>query len=113
MLCGVSTTRETRRRGARRSVVQSQEPAMSLTGSAWLAGASPLIVAQALPAAYWLAPIGAVASLAMALFFYRSIMEASEGDESMVRIARAVRDGAYAYLRRQYKIVAAVFAVLV
>ena len=34
-------------------------------------------------------------------------------DANMIRVATAVREGAYAYLKRQYKIVAAVFAVLV
>ncbi len=66
-----------------------------------------------LPPAYWLAPIGAIAALVMAFAFYKSLMSHSEGDEDMIHIAQAVRDGAYAYLRRQYKVVAAVFAVLV
>lgn len=76
----------------------------------------PLLAQEAvttLPTAYWLAPIGAVAALAMAFFFYGSIMKASEGDENMIRIAQAVRDGAYAYLTRQYRIVTVVFIVLV
>ena len=48
----------------------------------------------------------------MALVFYKSIMKASEGDESMVRIAQAVREGAYAYLSAQRKKVTIVFIVL-
>ena len=67
----------------------------------------------ALPAPYYVAPVGAVLALIMAIVFYKSLMANSEGDENMIRIAQAVRDGAYAYLRRQYKIVAIVFAVLV
>jgi len=59
------------------------------------------------------APIGALAALAFAYIFYKGFMAKSEGDEDMVRIAQAVRDGAYAYLSRQRKIVAIVIAVLV
>ena len=81
-------------------------------------GAPPLETLEAaqsvsLPAAYWLAPLGAIVALLMAVLFYKSVMSHSEGDESMVRIAQAVRDGAYAYLRRQYKVVAIVFVILV
>src|SRR5690606_31471386 len=42
-----------------------------------------------------------------------SVMSKSEGDSEMVRIAQAVREGAMAYLKRQYKVVAGVFVVLV
>ncbi len=67
----------------------------------------------ALPTAYYLAPVGAILALIMAFVFYGQIIRHSEGDDNMVRIAQAVREGAYAYLRRQYKIVAAVFVALV
>ena len=66
-----------------------------------------------LPGPYFLAPVGAILALLMAIFFYTRVMSHSEGDDNMVRIAQAVRDGAYAYLRRQYRIVAMVFVVLV
>ncbi|WP_432800362.1 sodium-translocating pyrophosphatase [Poriferisphaera sp. WC338] len=69
--------------------------------------------AATLPSLYWLAPIGAVTALIMAFFFYTGFMKQDEGDENMVRIAQAVRDGAYAYLRRQAKVVYAVVALLV
>lgn len=66
-----------------------------------------------LPPAYWLAPIGGVLGLLMAFVFYRGFMAQSEGDENMVRIAEAVRQGAYAYLKRQYKVITIVFVILV
>ena len=66
-----------------------------------------------IPTAYWVAPVGAVVALVMAAVFRASVMKRSEGDENMVRIAQAVRDGAMAYLTRQYKVVAGVFVVLV
>jgi len=62
---------------------------------------------------YILGPIGAVTALIMAFVFSRSVMARSEGDENMVRIAQAVRDGAMAYLTRQYKVVGVVFVILV
>ncbi|MCA9285525.1 MAG: sodium-translocating pyrophosphatase [Phycisphaerales bacterium] len=66
-----------------------------------------------IPPAYWLAPIGAIAALVMARFFTASVMSRSEGDAEMVRIAAAVREGAMAYLRRQYRVVSIVFVALV
>jgi len=79
--------------------------------------ATPAVAAPAkigeLPMAYYLAPLGAVLALGFAFAFYKSVMAHSEGTDDMVRIAQAVRDGAYAYLRRQYKVVAIVFLVLI
>ncbi|MCB9840587.1 MAG: sodium-translocating pyrophosphatase [Phycisphaeraceae bacterium] len=63
--------------------------------------------------AYWLAPLGAIAALGMARVFTASVMKQSEGDEEMVRIAAAVREGAMAYLKRQYRVVAGVFVALI
>ena len=63
--------------------------------------------------ALWLiAPIGAIVGLFAALMFYRSVMKNSEGTDQMKKIAQAVRVGAMAYLRRQYRAVAIVFVVL-
>ncbi len=62
---------------------------------------------------YVLGPIGAVLALVAAFAFSRGVMAKSEGDEDMVEIAEAVRQGAMAYLRRQYRVVAMVFVVLV
>ncbi len=66
-----------------------------------------------LPPAFLLAPIGGVLALVFAGVFYAGFMKTSEGDEAMVRVAQAVRDGAYAYLGRQAKVVYLVIAVLV
>ncbi len=60
-----------------------------------------------------LAPIGAVGALVFAYLFYRQIMAASPGDERMQEIAGYVREGAFAYLKRQYLVVGVVFVVLV
>jgi len=63
--------------------------------------------------AYYLAPIGGIIALVMAKMFQLSVMKKSEGDENMIEIAQAVRDGAMAYLTRQYKVVAGVFVLLI
>jgi len=61
---------------------------------------------------FWVAPIGAIAALIAAFFFYKNVMAADEGNATMREIAQAVREGAYAYLYRQYKVVSVVFIVL-
>ena len=53
------------------------------------------------------------AALGAAFAFSRGVMASSEGEGEMVEIAQAVRDGAMAYLTRQYKVVALVFVALV
>jgi K(+)-stimulated pyrophosphate-energized sodium pump len=54
---------------------------------------------------------GAVALL-VALVFYVKVKAAPEGNEAMARIARYIRDGAMAFLVREYKVLA-VYAVIV
>ncbi|MBN1499882.1 MAG: sodium-translocating pyrophosphatase [Spirochaetes bacterium] len=61
---------------------------------------------------FFAAPIAALFALFFAWFFYKSMMKSDEGNKTMVEIAGYVREGAYAYLYRQYKVVAIVFAVL-
>ena len=73
----------------------------------------PLATLSEIPSLFWLAPVAGIAALLMARFFSASVMRRSEGDEEMVRIAQAVREGAIAYLFRQYKVVSIVFVVLV
>ena len=62
---------------------------------------------------FWLIPASALLALIFAYYFFTNMMKNSEGTDEMKRIAQYVRDGAMAYLRRQYKVVAIVFAVLV
>jgi K(+)-stimulated pyrophosphate-energized sodium pump len=65
-----------------------------------------------IPAAWWVAPISSVLALLFAVYFYKKMMAAPEGNETMIKIATHVREGAYAYLFRQYRVVTIVFAVL-
>ncbi len=67
--------------------------------------------ARHLPWAFWLAPLGSIGALVMAYYFYKSVMKEGEGSAEMQEIAAAVREGAYAYLRQQYKVVAIFFVV--
>jgi K(+)-stimulated pyrophosphate-energized sodium pump len=62
--------------------------------------------------AWWIAPIASVLSLGFAAYFYKKMMAADEGTDKMKEIAHHVREGAYAYLFAQYKVVGIVFAVL-
>jgi K(+)-stimulated pyrophosphate-energized sodium pump len=64
------------------------------------------------PAIWWIAPASALGALLVALHFYRQMLAASEGSETMKTIAGYVREGAMAYLSQQYKIVSIVFLVL-
>ncbi|MBN2590355.1 MAG: sodium-translocating pyrophosphatase [Sedimentisphaerales bacterium] len=61
---------------------------------------------------WWIAPIGSLCALGFAIYFYKKMMEAPEGTPKMIEIAKHVREGAYAYLYRQYSVVTIVFVVL-
>jgi len=66
----------------------------------------------AIPALWWLAPVGSILALVFAFVFYRQVMRADEGDPAMQEIAAHVRVGAMTYLRRQYKVVAIFFVIV-
>ena len=61
---------------------------------------------------FLIGPVGAVLALVFALVQARKVLSFSEGDETMQKIASAIRRGANAYLSRQYKSVALFFAVM-
>jgi len=67
---------------------------------------------QTIPPVWWIAPISALLALVFARYFYKKMMAAPEGNEKMIEIAHHVRDGAYAYLFRQYGVVSIVFLIL-
>ncbi|TAJ13023.1 sodium-translocating pyrophosphatase [Marinilabiliaceae bacterium JC017] len=62
---------------------------------------------------FWLIPVASLIALLFAWLFFKSMMKHSEGTPRMVEIAQHVRDGAMAYLKRQYRVVGYVFIVLV
>lgn len=59
-----------------------------------------------------LAPAGSIIALLFAGYLAVRILKKSEGDGEMIRIADAVREGAYAYLKRQYAGVALFFGAM-
>jgi hypothetical protein len=61
---------------------------------------------------FWIGFLGAAIALVFALLQRNKVMKASEGDEKMVKIASAIRQGANAYLKRQYTTVAKVFVIV-
>ncbi|MFA5292492.1 MAG: sodium-translocating pyrophosphatase [Phycisphaerae bacterium] len=65
-----------------------------------------------MPALWWIAPISSALALVFAFVFYKMMMSANPGTPKMIEIAQYVKEGAYAYLFRQYRVVAMVFVVL-
>ena len=61
---------------------------------------------------WWIAPVGSLLALVFAFIFFKQVKAANPGDEKMQEIAGHVTRGAYAYLKRQYKVVAVFFLVV-
>jgi inorganic pyrophosphatase/K(+)-stimulated pyrophosphate-energized sodium pump len=92
---------------------------LAATLAAFLASASPTFaadgsggVSQGTVATYWaIALVCSLIALFFAWKFFNWMVAQNEGDATMVKIAEAVRQGARAYLNRQYKVVAIFFVV--
>jgi K(+)-stimulated pyrophosphate-energized sodium pump len=65
-----------------------------------------------IPSVFWLIPCGSALALGFAFYFYKQMMKADEGTDTMKKIALYVRQGAMAYLKQQYKVVGIVFIIL-
>ena len=61
---------------------------------------------------FWLGLVGAILALLFAVVQSRKVMSFSEGNDTMKKIASAIRQGANAYLKHQYATVAKVFVVV-
>ena len=61
---------------------------------------------------FWIGLAGAVAALFFAWFQRQRVLTFSEGNDTMKKIAAAIRQGANAYLKHQYATVAKVFFVV-
>jgi K(+)-stimulated pyrophosphate-energized sodium pump len=61
---------------------------------------------------FWLIPSASILALIFAWLFFKNMMKSSEGTDKMKEIAQHVREGAMAYLRRQYRVVTLVFIIL-
>jgi len=84
----------------------------ALSSSAFASQAGEATAATGIPPAWWIAPLASVVALVIAYIFYKKMMAAPEGNEKMIAIASYVREGSYAYLFSQYKVVALVFLLL-
>ena len=62
---------------------------------------------------FWIGLVGAVLALLFALFQSRKVLRFSEGTDLMKKIAASIRQGANAYLKRQYTTVVKFFIVMV
>ncbi len=61
---------------------------------------------------FWIGIVGTILALGFALLQGRKVMKHPEGTAAMIKIAAAIRKGANAFLRQQYKTVAKAFAVV-
>ncbi len=87
-------------------------PTFALSATAMAAESSESTELVRTPLSWWIAPVFALIALGFAYYFYKKVMEAPEGTEKMKTIANHVREGAYAYLFRQYSVVSLVFFIL-
>jgi K(+)-stimulated pyrophosphate-energized sodium pump len=62
---------------------------------------------------FWIVPISALIALLFAWIFYKGMKLQEEGTDKMKEIASYVREGAMAYLKRQYTVVGKIFIILV
>lgn len=60
----------------------------------------------------WLAPIGSLLALVFSGYLSSDVLKKDRGTERMREIADAVKEGAKAYLRRQYSVVTIFFAIV-
>ena len=67
---------------------------------------------QVLDNYFWIGLVGALAALLFAILQRQKVLAFSEGNDTMKKIASAIRQGANAYLRHQYTTVAKVFVVV-
>ena len=61
---------------------------------------------------FWIGYVGAAASLLFALFQARKVLKFPEGNDTMIKIATAIRTGANAFMKRQYSTVAIFLSVM-
>lgn len=65
-----------------------------------------------IPLIWWIAPIAALVALLFAYIFHKQMLTAPEGTDRMKEIAGYVREGAFAYLFSQYRVVFLIFLLL-
>jgi len=60
----------------------------------------------------WLVPIGGIVALLFALYLFFTVKRQSAGNEKMQELSNAIRDGAMAFLKSEYKVLV-IFVVIV
>ena len=61
---------------------------------------------------FWIGFVGAVVALVFAFMQRNKVLKFSEGTDRMKKLAASIRQGANAYLRRQYKTVFLIFLIV-
>ncbi|MEM2121719.1 MAG: sodium-translocating pyrophosphatase [Candidatus Woesearchaeota archaeon] len=61
---------------------------------------------------FWFALISSILALGLAIYLAYFVLTQEEGNEKMKEISRAIREGANAYLKRQYIVISIFFAIM-
>jgi K(+)-stimulated pyrophosphate-energized sodium pump len=64
------------------------------------------------PVVFWIAPIAGIIAILASLLLMRKIGKISPGSPKAVEVGNAIREGAYAFLKRQYKTIAIIIVIL-
>ena len=64
------------------------------------------------PVVFWIAPIAGVIAILVSLLLMRKIGKMSPGSPKAIEVGNAIREGAYAFLKRQYKTIGVIIVVL-
>lgn len=64
------------------------------------------------PLVFWIAPIAGILAVVASLYLMWRIGRMSPGGPKAVEVANAIREGAYAFLKRQYKTIAIITVVI-
>ena len=57
-------------------------------------------------ALYWIIPIAGIAAILFALYLARDVLSRDTGTQAMVDVAATIREGADAFVKRQYTTIA-------
>ncbi|MCF7912764.1 MAG: sodium-translocating pyrophosphatase [Candidatus Cloacimonetes bacterium] len=66
---------------------------------------------MSIPIMWYIAPVSAIVALLFARYFFNNVKKQDPGTERMQEIAGYVREGAFAYLKQQYKAVSIFFVI--
>ncbi|MDR0492569.1 MAG: sodium-translocating pyrophosphatase [Nitrososphaerota archaeon] len=64
------------------------------------------------PAVFWVAPIAGIIAILVSLLLMRKINKINPGSPKAVAVGNAIREGAYAFLKRQYKTIGVIIVIL-